>query len=158
MLPGSALAEIFEQEIDSLTQLQSILQQEYDALVNADIDAIESLSARKNAALTLQAKLTQARQGMVRDAALSDTPEGLQQLITQSQDSEALALAYRKLTELAALCHESNRINGRLIVQKQRQANEALDILRRTDSAAPTYSSQGKTASTGPGGRTLGKA
>lgn len=158
MPPGDTLAGIFAQEIDSLTHLQSILQQEYEALVNADVAAIETLSASKNAALNLQAELTRARQATLRNAAFSDTPEGLQQLIDQSDNRESLAADYRTLTELAARCRESNRSNGRLIIQKQRQASEALDILRRTDASSPTYSSQGKTDANGPGGRSLGKA
>ncbi len=158
MSPGDALTAIFAREIDSLLSLQAILEQEYQALVAADVVAIEALSATKNRALNVQAELTQARQQTLTDAALSNTPEGLQQLIAGSGNRDALTEAYQRLTDLAATCHESNRTNGRLIMQKQRQANDALDILRHSEARTPTYSNQGKTASGGQASRTLGKA
>jgi len=157
MIPGKKLATVLEGEIDNLKTLQSILDREYEALADANIPAIEALSAEKNRALNTQAELANTRQDILQQHSFNDTPDALLRFIGECDNRETLSNAYQQLSTLAAGCRDSNRANGRLISQKQRQAVGALDVLRKTDSKSSIYSSQGKTSLAQEKGRTLGK-
>ncbi|MDX1734285.1 MAG: flagellar protein FlgN [Halioglobus sp.] len=152
------LQALLDQEIENLQTLLGILHREHDALVNADVDAIERITQSKNQALTAQAELTRSRRHLVQTAWGSDTDESLEQYIA-SFDDQSLWHSFSRLSALAMQCNDSNRTNGRLIAHKQQQTRDALDILRRTDSAATTtYSHSGRAAGSEQAGRTLGKA
>ena len=140
-----------------MQQLSTVLKQEYHALLEGDIAAIEGVTAKKNAALTHQANSTKSRKSFAaqRSADLSD--EGIHNLIASYSNSTDLTASFSLLTTLAEQCQEANRVNGRLIAEKQQQALLALDILRQTNNSTPTYSGQGKTSNT-PSSKSLGKA
>ncbi len=151
------LASLLSNEIDCLQQLLGILKQEYEALLNADIEALEQATAAKNLALAAQAEITQSRRNMTIQASFSATNEGLQQLIATCENQQELTASFSRLTALAQQCQTTNRSNGRLILQKQQQARGALDIIRQTDPNTPTYSVEGM-ATDSQDTRTLGKA
>ena len=151
------LASLLSSETDCLQQLLDILKQEYEALLSADIEAIEQATTAKNLALAAQAEITQTRRNMTIQASFSGTNEGLQQLIATCENQRELSAAFSRLSSLAQQCQTSNRSNGRLILQRQQQARGALDIIRQTDPNTPTYSGQG-TATASQDTRTLGKA
>ena len=157
MLLEQQIAALLNHEVASLDRLQDVLKQEYDALLSADIEAIERATSGKNLALKTQADATQARQRLTISSSFSGTEEGLQQLLASCDNREQLVPLYSRLVSLAKQCHASNRTNGRLIMQKQQQTLGALNIIRQTNSDAATYSGQGKTMATGAT-RTLGKA
>ena len=157
MTQEQQIASLLSNEIDCLQKLLNILKQEYDALLNADIEAIEQATAAKNQALAAQAATTQSRRNMTIQASFSGTNEGLQQLIATCENQQELSASFSQLTSLAQQCQATNRSNGRLILQKQQQARGALDIIRQTDTNTPTYSGQGMTTAS-QDTRTLGKA
>lgn len=148
---------LLNQEIENLQALRGVLHQEYEALVNADISAIEQLSETKSLVLSTQAQLTDSRRRLVQNTSGNGSDENLEQFIA-SCDNHDLMQTFSRLTALAMQCNVSNRTNGRLIAQKQQQTRGALDILRLTDSATSTYSNAGKTSGNEQAGRTLGKA
>ncbi|MFT4614822.1 MAG: flagellar biosynthesis/type III secretory pathway chaperone [Bacteroidia bacterium] len=157
MTQEQQLAALLSNEIDCLQKLRGILKQEYDALLQADIAALEQVTASKNVALAAQAEITQSRRNLAVQASFSDSDEGLQLLIATCKNQQELLASFSRLSELARECQATNRSNGRLILQKQQQAREALDIIRQTDPNTPTYSVQGMTTES-QGTRTLGKA
>ncbi|HDY82119.1 MAG: hypothetical protein DRQ65_00235 [Gammaproteobacteria bacterium] len=157
MIPEQQLASLLSREINCLQMLLDILNQEYNALISADINAIEQATTAKNQALATQAEITQSRRNMTIQSSFSGTNEGLQQLIATCENQKELSASFSLLSSLARQCKITNRSNGRLILQKQQQARGALDIIRQSDHNTPTYSGQGKTTAI-LDTRSLGKA
>lgn len=150
------LASLLARELTSLQGLHELLDQEYTALVNADVGALEQITPKKNQALAEQAVLTQSRRDFAAQSA-AGAGATLEQLIASVDNPEELSTALARLTALARQCQEANRTNGRLILQKQQQARGALEIIRQTENSSPTYSGLGKTTET-QDSRSLGKA
>jgi len=148
---------LLNQETSSLQQLENVLKQEYDALMATNIEAIESAISLKNQALASQADATMSRKNFTTQLSVDHGDEGLQQLIASCDNSDELAASIAGLTSLAKQCHDANRTNGRLIMEKQQRAILALNIVRQTDNNLPVYSGQGK-ALNKPSSRSLGKA
>jgi len=155
--PQVQLRGLLDQEVENLQSLLNILQREYDALVNSDIEALEQVTDLKNQALSIQAGLTNNRGRLVASILDSVEEDQLEQYVAASGNTQLQDL-YSRLSSLAEECHARNRTNGRLIAQKQQHAAGALDILRHTDSAGATYSLSGKTSVADETGRSLGKA
>lgn len=151
------LHQLLDREIENLQALRGVLHQEYEALVSADINAIEQLSDTKSQVLSVQADLTSTRRHFVESTSGNGSDESLEQYITDCGNQELLQ-TFSRLSALAMQCNVSNRTNGRLIAQKQQQTRSALDILRHTDSNSATYSNAGTTSASEQAGRTLGKA
>ena len=151
------LSILLGQETACLQQLLSILEQEHDSLLAADIDAIERATSAKNQALDTQAKATLLRQDFTAQNSFDRTNQGLQQFIATCENPDNLLQVFDHLTDLARQCSDINSTNGHLIRQKQMQTRGALNIILQTDASAHTYSDQGNT-SDAPTTRSLGEA
>ena len=151
------LADLLTQEILCLRQLLDTLHREHQALLTSDASAIELIAAEKQQSLANQSRATQARLHFTQQNANGDPQQQLQQLVDSSTKPQALQQIVDETSSLAQQYQEKNRANGRLINQKQQQAQGALSILRQTDSNPATYSGHGSTPNRQQG-RTLGKA
>ena len=157
-MSSQQLASLMSREITCLQTLSAILQREYDALLTTDTSELEQIVTEKNQALAAQAESSQARIQFTLQQTGNGTENELQQLIEASGAvKHGLEASFAEITSLARQCQEANRRNGRLISQKQQQAQSALNILRQTDNTPATYSGQGDTTNQ-QRGRSLGKA
>lgn len=157
MSQGQQLVSLLRLETTHLQHLLDALELEFESLKSGDVEAIEKSTQAKNKALAKQAEATLSRQRFVATTTANDSEAGLQQLITHCENSAELSEVYEQLTSLATQCQNTNRINGRLILQKQQQTRSALNIIRQADNETSTYSGQGGNVSNTPS-RTLGKA
>ena len=157
MTTEQQLASLLNHEIACLKQLLAILDREFESLTTSDINAIEAATTDKNVALESQAQSTLSRQNFVTASSFANSDEGLQQLIASCDNHSELKATYAQLTSLAQQCRNTNRTNGRLILKKQGQTRNALNIIRQADSNPSTYSDQGG-AIANPSTRSLGKA
>ncbi|MCB1679433.1 MAG: flagellar protein FlgN [Halioglobus sp.] len=155
--PGRQLAQFLEREQDSLQRLRDVLSRERRALLEADVPALEAATAEKHRALQQQAEAVARRRDYLQRAGFADTAQGLTDCIAGCDDHSQLRAVQAALQTLARTCRDANRDNGRLISRKQQQTRGALDILRRSDGAAPTYTGGGN-AVAAASGRLLGKA
>ena len=154
---GDHLAELFEAELACLRQLHGSLRREYEALLAADSAAIELATQAKTQVLSSQADLTRRRQEYLGQAGFEATSHGLDCLIRSCDNTGQLLDMLSELSALGQQCHHANRVNGRLIAQKQQQTLGALNILRRADQSPATYSGAGGAVDSGSN-RLLGKA
>jgi len=157
MKPGQQLSSLLHRETKVLNHLHYVLEQEYKALSDTDIEAVESATSAKNLALADQTDATISRQNFAAQSCGDKTDEGMRRLIANCDNHNELERLFSDLLQLATQCHDANRINGRLIMKKQQQAQRAINIVRQTDNNLPTYSGQGKATIT-PSARSFGKA
>lgn len=151
------LLSLLDNETSSMQKLLDILKREYNALLAADVDELEKVTAEKNEAIAAQTQATQERQNATSAASYSGVDLDLEKLIDTCENREQLTEYFSNLMILARACQTENRNNGRLIIQKQRRAKGALDIIRQSENNTPTYSVQGKASDTLET-RSLGKA
>ena len=157
MMPGDQLAALLDSELTCLRHLHDALMAEQEALLAADAPAIEQGTIAKNRALGEQVELIQHRQDFLLEAGFEATSAGLADCIRGCANATWLEDASSELNTLLQQCHEANRLNGRLIGQRQQQTRNALNILRQAEQAPATYTDAGSAANTGPS-RLIGKA
>ena len=151
------IKSLLDKEVTCLERLRDILVEEYKALLSADLDALGHATTAKNAALATQAEATRSRESLTATSAGSDGESALKELVDSCENREQLNASLSDLDYLAKQCQVQNRDNGRLIMQKQKQAKSALDIIRQTETTTSTYSGYGKATDTSAT-RSLGKA
>lgn len=151
------IKSLLDREVTCAERLRDVLVQEHKALLEADLDALERATTAKNAALAAQAEASRSRQNLTAGSVNSNDEDALKDLIESCENAEQLNASLSDLNYLAKQCHAQNRDNGRLIMQKQKQAKSALDIIRQTESIPSTYSGHGVAADTSAT-RSLGKA
>ena len=149
------LAALFAAELSGMRQLRDILHREYRALVDADVVALEQVTGEKNQVLSRQSELNRQRQEYLDRSGLG--AGGLEDFLSTCDNAGQLRDSQQELKVLAQQCHEANRSNGRVIVQKQQHTLGALSILRRSEPCSPTYSGEGN-AVDDASNRLLGKA
>lgn len=157
MTLGQQLSGALTHELNCLEQLLDVLKLEHDALCCADIKALERATVAKNEALAAQLGAESAREKILSDWSFDSTWGGIKQFIAKCDNREQLSGFLSRLQSLTEQCHANNRINGRLIRQKQDQASNALNVIRQTGNTESFYSGQGKTTATQIN-RSLGKA
>jgi len=157
MISGDQLAALFDGELACLRQLHDSLSREYEALLAADAPGIERATQAKTRALADQVKLTQRRQEYLGHAGFEATSQDLDAGIRGCDNARQLLDLRSELSALGQQCHDANRVNGRLIAQKQQQTLGALKILRQADQNPSIYSGAGGSVD-GSSNRLLGKA
>lgn len=148
------LQELIERETKLYELLNTLLQEEQQALVQHRPMVLEPIAGKKLATMENI------------DLCDRHRAELLQSLGCDNRDAFVAWLAPRadllKLwNELEALCLRTqaiNRLNGQLIAQQLSQTTEALDILMNSPQSTLAYGRDGGAHSAITGGRQLGKA
>ncbi|USD38601.1 MULTISPECIES: flagellar export chaperone FlgN [Ferrimonas] len=135
------LLQLIDAQQGRLQQLQQLLQQEHQALVERDADAIESL---------LREKLAQLDAINAADTALAGHPD-VAQLANDAEARQGIEQCRSVLTQ----CQMFNQQNSQLADQTLASLSRLQQILNSTKSAnSLTYNQSGTTSS----GNRLGKA
>lgn len=150
------MIETIRQELAALDRFIELLQQEQAALVNADVEALTTLSQQKlKHAEELNAlgrqRLSQLQQaGFSGDAAGMDAWLSGQPASTQQQ--------WQALVDKARNAQRLNQTNGKLIQTHLQHNQQALSVLMNAANQAGVYGPDGQSRNTLPGsGRTIGK-
>lgn len=128
---------IGDAHLDHAERLLALLRREHDALLHGDLEAVESISRAKHAALTEFEPLLRA------------LPESV-----DTTPAERL----QRFTTLAEACRRQNQINGGMIETSLRHTQSLLRLLRGQPQDAALYSARGDTAQTSSPGRPLASA
>lgn len=136
------LAEFFGAELATLQVLDDALENEYNALMGNDVDALEEATAHKDSAI----RAHREQQGRRIDWMLGlglDSTTSTSDLLDHCGATGKNSAIQRELAGLGSRCQESNLRNGGLIVRLQERARNALDVLRREDHGGDLYSLSG---------------
>lgn len=145
----ATLIALFEDDIGTTRTLLELLDQELEALSEADLQRLQTLLNQKQPLLAQLAQHATQRSQLLAAQQLSPDRDGLSALA--ERDAEAGPLLLEKGDQLAALieqCQASNQRNGRVIKANQASTGQMVRLLRGNDAPA-LYDSKGSTARIG---------
>jgi flagella synthesis protein FlgN len=139
------LSSILQSELHLSTQLSQLLQQEREALRNADLNLIQQLIQQKQPHVVQLEQLGRQREQLVKAAGFPGGKAGLEAFIANHSEAEAqhLSSLLAKLRKVAQSCREFNQINGGIVNVNRQYLGRAISILRGRDPETSSY---------GPGG------
>ncbi|WXL27158.1 flagellar protein FlgN [Ectopseudomonas mendocina] len=141
----SKLLESFSEDIGIAEQLLDLIDNEFQALSDRDLTALQDILGLKQPLLALLDQHAKARTQLLTNLNLSANREGLAALAATSQLGSELLEKGDQLNELFERCRLGNERNGRLIRTSQNSAGQILNLLRGTD-APNLYDKRGVTS------------
>ena len=142
---------ILQDELASLDQLIDVLREEHECLVAGEVETLGRISARKSKIVqNLNSSASERKQAMLASKYALNA-EGAMGW-AENQCGTAGSAIWKSLLAQGADAKERNRVNGLLILRRQRDTHARLDALR--GGSAGTYDPTGKTSSP-LGSRTL---
>lgn len=132
------------EESTALRDLITILQEEQEALVASDTEAVAAVTQRKNAALRTVAELGANRAGTMAGMNFSDAADVQAWL---KQQPVSVNDSWHSLMEAAYQARELNRVNGSLINRRLAQNQLAIQTLAG-GSGGPLYGPNGQATRT----------
>jgi len=163
MSKHSILTALLNRQIQQITELSVLLQQEYQELRGGQAAKIEQLSLEKSILLNELKSLEQEQQQFLSSILDEHEKPNIAKAIAciAPQHPEALTALNEELTQQAKQCHKQNQINGITISMNQQFTDKALAILHGQDPAALTqliYGPNGQTEAKTIGHNNLTKA
>lgn len=143
-----AIEKLFHQLSElskALAQLGTTLQQEQSALVDNDFAALEKLAHEKEQLSNQIETLEQQRRHLCQQLQIECDYDGIRVFIA-GLSSKLLARfeqAWEKISDLGHECASQNQVNGILVANQHRHAQEALAVLRGIEGNNELYSASG---------------
>lgn len=148
------LHELIERETKLYELLNSLLQEEQQALVQHNPMVLESIAGKKLAAMENIDLCDRRRTEIL----LSLGCENREAFLNWLAPRVTLLKIWNELEALCLRTQAINRLNGQLIAQQLSKTTEALDILMNSPQSTLAYGRDGGAHSAITGGRQLGKA
>lgn len=129
------MTRLLDRQVEALTVVLDVLEQERTALAERDVDAVARLSERKHGSLAAVDELETRRREIAPSLAAME-------MLTEVPN---VARRWEKLLDLTRRCRELNDGNGRLIRRQQRRVESTLQLLRGGESPREaTYGPDGE--------------
>lgn len=141
----ATLLDLFSQDIGHATRLLELIDLEYQALGERDLERLQGLLTDKQPLLALLAQHATQRSRVLDGLHLSADRAGLEQLAQGSALGAELLTQGDALNELFKRCQTANLRNGQLIRSNQAATVRMLNILRGGDTPN-LYDSRGSAA------------
>ena len=139
------ILELLLKDIDTAQQLLSLLEQEFTALSERELNTLQELLTHKHHLQQLEQHSAERGQLLLSSQVTADQ-QGLLELAAHSPVKAQLISSSTQLNALVEQCQQANLRNGRLIRSNQISVNSMLDIIRGTD-APKLYDKTGSAAS-----------
>lgn len=141
-MPNATLLEITRHDIDLSEQLLILIDQEFQALSERQLDALEALLGSKQVLLKQLDQHAQHRTLLLRHHGLQADLQGLRAYAATQPDGVELLAASSQLAQLMEQCKTRNARNGQVIQANRFVVGKLLNVLQGT--SAPTlYNSRG---------------
>lgn len=148
-MPLTPLLAITLTDVELADQLLALLEEEFQALAQRDLVALESLLGGKQILLKQLDQHAQHRSTLLRAAGLSNDLAGLQQYAAGQAEGQELLAASARLSELIEACKQRNVRNGQIIQASQIGTSRVLNLLQGSSSAPTLYNSRGSQTRSG---------
>jgi flagellar biosynthesis protein FlgN len=151
------LANLLQEEIAALGELERLLLKERTVLESNEMAAIESVTRERQARMGALVRIEEQRRALCRLHGRSADMVGLEELLNWCDPRGSLRELMRARSQQALRCRDLNDRNGVLVAARLRHVESRLAVLTGRSNLTVTY---GRTGSTGRslGGRVLGAA
>lgn len=135
------LCTLISEQTQSAGELFALLQKEYDALKENDVEAIENVAEQKNRIVDSIQQLGRQRQQLVQDYGFSPGNASRTEFLGSfgSTTTEDLSRRWENLDIKIRECQDQNQVNGRLIEVSQQHVHRALSLLRGEENQGAGY-------------------
>lgn len=141
-MSNATLLEITRHDVDLSEQLLALIDQEFQALSERQLDALEALLGSKQILLKQLDQHAQYRTLLLRHHGLQTDLQGLRAYAATQVDGAELLVASDQLAQLMEQCKIRNTRNGQVIQANRFVVGKLLNVLQGT--SAPTlYNSRG---------------
>ncbi len=150
------LESVLRQEAECTDSLRKALEAERSALVQRDVDALESAIQEKITHTQALEKLDGQRQEMVSGMGFASDAQGMMRCLVSLPGSAGLTRLWQKVLRNIRECQTDNLTNGGILESGRHQVEQALRILRGQQGSPTLYTPHGETPAN-LGRRDLGK-
>lgn len=144
--PLEQLNALTHQGVVLLDTLEILLEQEFEALNQRNIEQLQQLIVQKTDALTQLEENNIARNQLFAQAGITPNKAGLQQYCDQLPDTQATMFKsqWSKLEQVLLSVNEKNKRNELIISRNSRNLEQLLSILRGQNQKTMLYDQSGE--------------
>ena len=144
-------------ELATLRNFVTILQQEQQALVAGDLERLTQLVKDKTDLAAHLGQFAEQRSRMLAATSLPPDRAGMERWLARLAPSDSAHAAWKDLVSLSSEAQALNESNGKLIAMRMQHNQQALNVLLAASNQAALYGPDGQTKPSG-GGRLFGSA
>jgi flagellar biosynthesis/type III secretory pathway chaperone len=152
------LATLLSEEVDSLGQLEELLQREHEVLGARDPAAIEHAAHLRAERVGALARVEEQRRSLCTLHGYSPDKSGLESLMIWCDPQGSLLQLLRECAQRAIRCRNLNDRNGVLVAARMKHVEARLAVLSGRTNTPVTYGPNGSSEQTPRRGRVLGAA
>jgi flagellar biosynthesis/type III secretory pathway chaperone len=138
------LAEVLEDQLQALGELQNLLHLETVALAESQDETIIQLAAAKQALLQRLVGCAQSMETLLRQVGVTPDTDGLADYIRETGSSSQLADLYERTASRLDSCRLHNQTNGAIVERRRWAIERALRVFFRDQAATDRYRPTGK--------------
>jgi flagellar biosynthesis protein FlgN len=144
---GNGPAESLGEELNAGNTLLQLLKQEQEHLINADLEALTTLTEEKAKVVARMTELAQQRHRALGANGFEAGETGMQAWLNSRAAAPAVEKTWQDLLTLAKQAKELNRTNGLLIGQHMARNQNALNVLQGDPHGGTMYGPNGQSTS-----------
>ena len=137
---------LLQEIVNYLQQLLLALDNEHKALVDKNIDSIQSIAEEKILLMEHLEDLDKERRSLLDNAGLEITSTGVGDFLQNSKSPRApqMKALWDEISSISKQCDKQNNINGIIIESNKRHTENALSILQGKPQNTELYSNKGE--------------
>jgi len=137
---------LLQEIVNYLQQLLLALDNEHKALVDKNIDSIQSIAEEKIVLMEHLEDLNKERRSLLDNAGLDITSTGVGDFLQNSKSPRApqMKALWDEISNISKQCDKQNNINGIIIESNKRHTENALSILQGKPQNTELYSNKGE--------------
>ncbi len=144
---GDRLVHSLREELNAANALLQLLKQEQAQLIDANVDALATVTEEKAKIVARMTELAQNRHRALAAAGFEASEAGMQAWAKGSTALLAASQSWDELLNISRQAKEQNRLNGLLIGQHMARNQTALNILQGSPQGGPLYGPNGQSTS-----------
>jgi flagellar biosynthesis/type III secretory pathway chaperone len=137
------LAKLIDEEVNALTRLEGLLDQEHEHLLANDVEALERTGEARQACIGELVRVDDDRRTLCRMLNLPADRFGLDRMLKWCDPEATLQSRIAECAERAGRCRGLNDRNGALVTARLKRVEGLLDVVTGRQGQPKVYGKQG---------------